>query len=148
MSHAAKPVVVRLALYKGRRTLLGLLVSLLTGSRYTAAELLVGRQLPSGWLCYGAARGEGVRKRRRVIDASEWDIFDLEGVTMASVKRWFHSRLGMPFSIRDELRMRFHRDGDDDIGRYHGAEAVAAALGFPEAATFTYGELAHIAENW
>ena len=66
---------------------------------------------------------------------------------MASVKRWFHSRLGMPFSVRDELRMRFHREGDD-IDRYHGAEAVAAALGFPEAATFTYGELAYIAENW
>ena len=148
MSHAEKPAVVRLALYKGRRNLLGLLVSLITRSRYTGAELLVGRPLASGWMCYGAVRGEGVRKRRRHLAPGEWDIYELQGVTMASVKRWFHSRLGMPFSVRDELRMRFGCGGDDDIGRLHGAEAVAASLGFPEAGRFTYEKLAQVAENW
>ena len=101
----AKPIMVRVAFYRGKGTLRDRLVRLLTRSRYSRVEILVGHRLATGWHAY-ALRGTGVRPRLLLnVEAApdDWDLLELPGFTKSGVERWYKCNGEMPTSLLQDL---------------------------------------------
>ena len=143
----AKPIMVRVAFYRGKGKLADRLVRLLTRSRYSRVKLLVGHRLATGWHSYAARADDGLVSRRLFdIEAvsEDWDLLELPGFTKTGTTRWFKANGGSRFSLLQDLGLRFR------VGRLFGsAAAVAHALDLQEYDHFTPGGLyRELVEHW
>lgn len=97
---AAKPVMVRVAFFKGKGSLADRLLRLLGFGPYTRVEVVVGRRLKTGWHCY-APRESGPMRQLIDLKPEDWDIVDVRGVSRASALRWYKQREERPCRLRD-----------------------------------------------
>ena len=143
----AKPIMVRAAFYKGKGTLRDRLVRLLTRSRYSRVELLIGHRLATGWHAY-AARGDNGQVGRRLFDiegvTDDWDLLELPGFTKTGTTRWFKANGGSRFSLLQDIGLRL------GVGRRFGSAAAAAhALDLQEYEHYTPGGLyRELVDHW
>ncbi len=124
-----KPVMVRLAFYRGKGGLRDKFVRLITRGPYTRVEVAVGHRMATGWACYSADPETGSIRRKIIdFDPELWDVVEIPGVSKTSVQRWFKARTGMGLNWRLYFRLPFWQEGER-CGKYAPAEAAAAALG-------------------
>ena len=128
---AAKPVMVRVAFFKGKGSLADRLLRLLGFGPYTRVEVVVGRRLKTGWHCY-APRESGPMRQLIDLKPEDWDIVDVRGVSRASALRWYKQREERPCRLRD-LGFRVLRC---KAGR-GTAESAADFLGFEDPQSYT-----------
>lgn len=116
---------MRLALYKASGGLADKLVRLVTRSKYSHVELVIGGACFSSSIQDGGVRGKHIN-----IWSGSWDVVDIGG-DEAAAKAWFEARNGQDYDwlgvFRFILPFLPHRSG-----KWFCSEAVGAALGLPE----------------
>lgn len=130
--------MVRVAFYRGKGTLLDRLIRLLTRSRYSRVEVLVGRRLASGWHSYAPRAKTGIARRIFNVEtvSEEWDVLELPPMfTKAGVERWYKANVEMNFSLLHEFGIPIFS------GAVGSAEAAVHALDLAEVTLYTQGAL-------
>ena len=128
---ALKPVMVRVAFYKGKGTFLDRLIRLLGFCRYSRVEVVVGRRLATGWHCY-APREEGTMRKLIDLRPEDWDIVEVPGYSRAEAIRWYKARTERLSRIREFGFPVLRRSGVSGT-----TEAAAAFLGFEDPPAYT-----------
>ena len=128
---AAKPVMVRVAFFKGKGSLADRLLRLLGFGPYTRVEVVVGRRLKTGWHCY-APRESGPMRQLIDLKPDDWDIVEVPGYSRAEAIRWFKGRTGRLSRIREFGFPVLRRSGVSGT-----AEAAADFLGFEDPQSYT-----------
>lgn len=128
---APKPVMVRIAFYKGKPDFLDRLIRLFGFGRYSRVEVAVGRRLATGWHCY-APRDEGFSRKLIDLKPDDWDIVEVPGYSRAEAIRWFKGRTERLSRIREFGFPVLRRSGVSGT-----AEAAADFLGFEDPQSYT-----------
>lgn len=139
---------MKIAFYKGtlrgRHGWFSRLARFADRGRYSHCEVVF-----SDGLCASASWYDGgVRFKRIAFESNRWDFVDLNvsPEQEALVRAWFESCEGRPYDLRGSLGVAFRPFGHRR-GHWFCSEAVAAALGIPDAWRFSPNTLAAVLET-
>lgn len=131
--------MVYLALYKGKGKVGNALVRWWTRSPYSHCELVV-----DGWWYSSSLMDGGVRSKPITLTAEHWDLIPLPGSLRPQILSHFDATRGQRYSWLDLIRSQVFNANADERGAAFCSEWCAAALGFPNPATYspqTLGDL-------
>jgi uncharacterized protein YycO len=133
---------MKVAFFKGRhpgmKGWLGVMTKWWTEGPYSHAELVVGQTTDGKAICWSSTYLDGgVRRAELELDPADWDVFDLQTTPTqeAAALAWFAAHEGLPYDVRGLLGFVWRRE-EGDKAKWFCSEAVAAALGWPEAWRF------------
>lgn len=107
-----------------------------TKSIYSHCELIFS----DGVAASASYMDGGVRFKEIEFDPTKWDFIDLPDDLEADARKWFKDHEGLPYDLLGNLHFVVSPIGDDK-NKWFCSEAVAAALGLPNAWRFDPGDL-------
>ena len=133
--------MMRAAFYKGTRPgLAGVYnhaVRAWTSSPYSHVEIAFS----DGWSGSASFADGGVRLKRIVFDAEDWDLVELPAALEPAARAWFERHAGARYDLLGNLQFILTLFGNDQR-RWFCSEACAAALGIAEPWRYDPGTLA------
>lgn len=141
---------MKVAFYKGTRPglqgIFNVLVRWWTGGPYSHCEVIL-IEYPDGTVLCGSASqlDGGVRLKRMALNPARWDVLSLPKGEEERVQAWFEQHLGRGYDYLGLLGFLV-RPIKGRSKRWFCSEAVAAAVGMPEAWRFCPNTLAALCE--
>jgi hypothetical protein len=130
---------VALALYKGKGNWVNSIIRWRSQSIYSHCELIV-----DGWMYSSTVRDGGVRCKIGYLPEEEWDIIPIHFNNGESILSHYSETKNNPYGWRDLAQSQiFGRSTADDKGDFC-SEWCAAAIGLPNAATYTPERLGEV----
>ena len=127
---------MKIALYKGKKTITDKLISWWDRGEYSHVELVF-----SDGLCASASpRDGGVRLKPIDLSPDKWDVFEIHAFDEASARAWFESRAGSKYDFLGVFGFVFR--AQQDKTKWFCSESVLAALGFKDTWRFTPNSVA------
>lgn len=123
---------MKIAFYKGRTRLFNRLVSWYDKSPYSHCELVL--DTATGLCGSSSFMDGGVRTKVIDLDSGHWDVVDIGGSEQAleAAHLWFATHNGQGYDVLGLLGFLWRRQTGQQ-SKWFCSEAVAAALGMPEA---------------
>lgn len=122
---------MKIALYKGKKTITDKLISWWDRGLYSHVELVF-----SDGMCASASpRDGGVRMKLIDLDADKWDVFEIHAFDEARARAWFEQRIGQRYDFMGVFGFVFR--AQQDKAKWFCSESVLAALGFKDTWRFT-----------
>jgi uncharacterized protein YycO len=130
---------MKVAFFKGRhpgvKGWLGVMTKWWTDGPYSHCELVVGETPDGKSICWSSAYlDHGVRQVELELDPADWDVRELRltSAEQTAALAWFEQHNGEPYDVLGLLGFVWRRE-EGDKNKWFCSEAVAAALGWPEA---------------
>ena len=128
-----------LALYKGKGNWVNSIIRWRSQSIYSHCELVV-----DGWMYSSTVRDGGVRCKIGYLPEEDWDIIPIHFTNGESILLHYSETKDNPYGWRDLAQSQiFGRSTADDKGDFC-SEWCAAAIGLPNAATYTPERLGEV----
>jgi uncharacterized protein YycO len=133
---------MKVAFFKGRhpgiKRWLGVMTKWWTDGPYSHAELVVGETPDGKSICWSSTYlDRGVRQAELELNPADWDVRELRltSAEQAAALAWFEQHAGEPYDVLGLLGFVWRRE-EGAKSKWFCSEAVAAALGWPEAWRF------------
>ncbi|MBT2321280.1 hypothetical protein J7E62_02765 [Variovorax paradoxus] len=126
--------MIQLAMYKGKGMIGNAVIRAWTRSNYSHCELV---DADVGVYMSSSLRDGGVRGKRMDLEPGNWDVFELPWADGRRVAEHFEQTRGQPYGWLDLLRTQFLNRPFDQEGSAFCSEWCAAALGFPNATSYS-----------
>ncbi len=121
---------MQVAFYKGKKRLFNRLVAWWTQGPYSHCELVIDG------VCWSSSFMDGgVRNKVIAFDADNWDLVPLAPSDAADALAWFAARNGQRYDVLGIIGFIW-RALEQDQRKWFCSEAIAAALGIPDAWRF------------
>lgn len=124
--------MIQLALYKGKGLIGNALIRWWTRSPYSHCELVV-----DGVAYSSSLMDKGVRSKVIDFKPEHWDMVELPASLHHRVLGYYESTKGQRYSWLDLIRCQIFNSNADEDGASFCSEWCAAAIGFPNPATYS-----------
>lgn len=122
---------MKIALYKGKKTITDKLIAWWDKGLYSHVELVFS----DGICASSSPRDGGVRLKKIDLTPDKWDVFDIHAFDEVSARDWFERNTGSGYDYWGVFG--FVLRAQQDKTRFFCSESVLASLGFKEAWRFT-----------
>lgn len=140
---------MKVAFYKGSKTIYGRLIKWWTGGPYSHVELAVSKNANGTYLCISSSEIDGgVRmKSINVDDATKWDCIELSQYSLRRIDAWIQKNNGKGYDWMGTFGIALPAIFRQNKRRWFCSEAVADMIGMQDPSTYSPNSLYRFLSN-